>query len=159
METIIAQFARRRVFLRRRINGLSPTARIPSEIKIFQIACQPVDNSYRARQAVTPLFIGSICKRWQDVVWFTPLLWNTILLRVSRKHHGTQVQLLGDWLLNARSGPLSIKLTLEDLHESVLCAFEAIMRILVADLTTGLLLIPAYCLNVTIFLKTLISQC
>jgi hypothetical protein len=127
----MAQFAQKRVFLRRRINELSPTARIPSEIliEIFQIACQPVEIGYR--QTVTPLFIGSICRRWRDVAWSTPFLWNTIFLRVSRKHHGTQVQLLRDWLLNARSAPLSIKLFTEDKHESVLRAFEAIMRILV----------------------------
>ena len=135
IDTILAQIAQRRVFVRRRINGLSPTARIPSEIliEIFQIACQPVDKGYRVRRAVTPLFIGSICRLWRDVAWSTPLLWNTILLHVSpdRKHHDTQVQLLGDWLLNARSAPLSIKLIVEDERESVLCAFEAIMRILI----------------------------
>ena len=59
------------------------------------------------------------------------LVWNTIFLHISRKHHGTQVQLLRDWLLNARSAPLSIKLTVEDEHESVLCAFEEVLGILV----------------------------
>ena len=134
IETIMAQFAQRHVFLRRRINELSPMAKFPSEIliEIFQIACRPVYDGYKAKQAVTPLFIGSICRRWRDVTWSTPLLWNTILLNVSRKHHGTQVQLLGDWLLNAGSAPLSIKLNAaEDEDESVLCAFEAIMQILV----------------------------
>ena len=134
IETVMAQFAQRRVFLRRKMNGLSPTARIPSDIliKIFQIACQPVyKNNFRSRQAVTPLFIGSICKLWRDVAWSTPLVWDTIFLHISRKHHGTQVQLLRDWLLNARSALLSIKLTAEDEHESVLCAFEEILGILV----------------------------
>ena len=134
IETIMAQFAQRRVFLRRKMNGLSPTARIPSDIlsKIFQIACQPVyKKNYGSRQAVTPLFIGSVCRLWRDVAWSTPLVWNTIFLHISRKNHGTQVELLRDWLLNAKSEPLSIKLTVEDEHESVLCAFEAIMRILV----------------------------
>ena len=111
---------------------MSPTARIPSEIliEIFQISCQPVYNGYR--QAVTPFFIGSICRRWRDVAWSTPLLWNTILLHVSLKQHSSQVQLLRDWLLNARSAPLSIKLIAEHEHGPVLChAIEAIMRILV----------------------------
>ena len=131
----MAQFAQRHVFLRRRINELSPMATIPSEIliEIFQIACQPVYNGNNAGQAVTPLFLGSICRRWRDVTWSTPLLWNTILLHVSpsRKQHGNQAQLLKDWLLNARSAPLSIKLFAEDEDESVFHAFEAIMRILV----------------------------
>lgn len=121
----------------RRINGLSPTARIPLEIltKIFQIACQlhwqVVDNGFR--QDVTPLFIGSICGLWRDVAWSTPLLWDTVLVHISRKHHGTQAQLLGDWLLRAKSAPLDIRLFAKDsiVDEYILCAFQAIMRILV----------------------------
>jgi F-box-like len=130
----MAQLAQRRLSCRRRINKLSsPTAKIPSEIltEIFQIACRPVDNGRGARQAVTPLLIGSICRQWRDVTWSSPLLWSTIFMHVSRKTHGTQIQLLGDWLLNAKSAPLSIKLIEENEHESVLSAFEAIMRILV----------------------------
>ena len=130
----MAQFAERHVLLRRKMNGLSPMARIPSDIliKIFQIACQPVyKKNFRSKQAVTPLFIGSICRLWRDVAWSTPLIWNTIFLYISRKHHATQIQLLRDWLLNARSAPLTIKLTTEDENESVLCAFEEVLEILV----------------------------
>ncbi|KAF8804076.1 hypothetical protein BYT27DRAFT_7243853 [Phlegmacium glaucopus] len=131
IETMMAQFAQRCAFLRRRINGLSPTARIPPEIltEIFQIACQPIDNGHK--QAVTPLFIGSICRLWRDIAWSTPLLWNTILLHVSPQRHGAQVQLLVDWLSKAKSTPLSIKLVAEDEYESIVCAFPAIMRVLV----------------------------
>ena len=131
IESIMAELAERRASCRRMINELSsPTAKIPTEIliEIFQIACQPVDNGHRTRKTVTPLFIGSICRQWRDVAWSTPLLWNTIFLHVSRKNHDSQVQLLRVRLLNV---PLSIKLTAEVEHESVLCAFEAIMQILV----------------------------
>ena len=133
IETKMAQLAQRRVFLRRKINGLSPMTKIPSDIliEIFQIACKPVYNSYKVWQVATPLFIGSICRLWRDVAWSTPSLWSTIFLHVSRTHHDTQIQLLGDWLLNARSTPLCIKLTTENEHESVIYALEAIMRILV----------------------------
>ena len=133
IETITSQLARRRASCRRRINELSSTtARVPSEIliEIFRIACQPVKNGRRTRKAVTPLFIGSICRQWRDVAWSTPLLWNTILLHISRKHHGTQVQLLRDRLLKARSAPLNIRLTAED---DAHCAVETIMRILVTS--------------------------
>ena len=129
----MAQLGQRHAFCRRRINELSsPTARIPPEIliEIFQIACQPVDDDFRARQATTPLFIGSICRFWRDVAWSTPFLWSTVFLHVSRKHHATQIQLLEDWLLNAKSAPLSIKITSEGQLKFVLCAFEEIMRIL-----------------------------
>jgi len=127
--TMMARFEQRRAFLRRRINGLSPTARIPSEIltEIFQVACRPVGH----KQTVTPLLIGSICRVWRDVAWSTPLLWNTVLLHVSRKQHRAQVQLLRDWLLRARSAPLSIKLIAGEEHESTVCAFQAIIRVLV----------------------------
>ena len=131
IDTKMAQLAQRRAFLRRRINGLSPTARIPSEIliEIFQMACRPVDNGHR--KAVTPLFIGSICRLWRDIAWSTSLLWSTIVLHVSRKQHSAQVQLLGDWLLKAKSTPLSIKLIAEDEYEYIVCAFQAIMQVLV----------------------------
>ena len=104
-------------------------ARIPSEIliKIFQIACQPDDSGYK--QAVTPLFIGSICSLWRDVAWSTPLLWNTILLDFSLQYRDTHFQLLGDWLLKARSAPLSIKLTTK-FECGYLGSFETIMQIL-----------------------------
>ena len=75
IETVMAQLAQRRVFLLTKMNGLSPTARISSDIlvKNFQIACQPVyKNNFRSSQAVTPLFIRSICRRWRDVAWSTP---------------------------------------------------------------------------------------
>jgi F-box-like len=153
-----AQLAQRRMFLRRKINELSPTARIPTDIliEIFQVACKPVYHSYGSSQAVTPLFIGSICRQWRDVAWSTPLLWSTIFLHVSREHHDTQIQLLGEWLLNAKSAPLSIKLTtytegLEE-NESVLCAFEAIVRILITRsdqwLTFDSRLPPPQCRNI-----------
>ena len=45
-------------------------------------------------------------RRW------TPLLWNTILLHVSCKAHGSKVQLLRDWLLLSN-----------DKHESIFCSF------------------------------------
>ena len=104
IETMMAQLTRRRTFLRGRQNGLSPTTRIPSEvlIGIFQMACQPVD-------AVTPLFIGSICRLWRDTAWSTPLLWNTIFLHISGRRHSVRVQLLGDWLSRARLAPLTIE--------------------------------------------------
>ena len=152
IEAIMSQLARRRASCRRRINELSSTtARIPSEIlsEIFLIACQPVNDGRRSRKAVTPPFIGSICRRWRDVAWSTPFLWNTILLHISRKNHGTQVQFLRDRLLKASSAPLNIRLTAED---DAHLAFEAIMRILVTRsdywLTFNSSLPPLECQNI-----------
>jgi hypothetical protein len=44
------------------------------------------------------------------------------ITHVSRKAHGSQVQLLRDWLLRANSSPLFIKLTSDDEHESIFCS-------------------------------------
>ena len=156
---MMAQLAQRRASCRRRINELSsPTARIPAEILIgiFQIACQPVNKGHGAWQAVTPLFIGSICRQWRDVAWSTPLLWSTIFMHVSRK---PQIQLLEDWLLNAKSAPLSIKLIEKNERESVLRAFEAVMRILVTSSDYWLTFDSLLPLDATLFFKTSISQC
>ena len=110
----------------------------------FRITCQPVDNGYR--QAVTPLFIGSICKLWRDVAWSTPLLWNTILLHFSQKHHNTQIQLLGDWR-QGRNRTVSNSLRRSSTN-TFLMALKELCRSWLPDLTTGLLLIPSYRLNV-----------
>ena len=157
IETIMSQLARRRASCRRKINELSSTtARIPSKIliEIFRIVCQP---GRKIRKSVTPLFIGSICSQWREVAWAAPLLWNTILLHISRKHHGAQ---LSDRLLKARSAPLKIKLIAED---DAHCEYEAIMRILVTRtlywLTFDSLLPPLNRLDVRIFSKITISRC
>ena len=129
-----------RAFVRRRINDseLSSLTRSYGKNSLRNpywnlsdslSTCWKWPHGQASSDLVTPFFIGSICSRWRDVAWTTLLLWNTILLHVSRKYHG-QVQLLGDWLLNARSAPLSIELIWEDEPEYILSAFEAIMRIL-----------------------------
>ncbi|KAJ3486073.1 hypothetical protein NLJ89_g11844 [Agrocybe chaxingu] len=120
------KLAERRTKLRRQINSLSPTARLPPEIltEIFRTTCQQSET-------VTPLFFGSICKEWRDIAWSTPLLWNTVSLHVSRKTHGSQVQLLGEWLSRANTSPLYIKLTSDDEHESIFCSLRAVMDVLV----------------------------
>ena len=67
----------------------------------------------------TAHFLGGICKDWRQIAWSTPLIWNM----VSRKAHGSQVQLLRNWLLRANSSP---KLTFGDEHESKFCSVCAI---------------------------------
>ena len=133
VEALMENLSWRRTNLRRKINSLSSTALLPAEIltEIFWLACQLEDGG----PALTPLFFGGICKEWREIAWSTPLLWNTISLHVSRKAHGSQVQLLGDWLLRANSSPLFIKLTSDDEHESIFCSLRAIMDVLVTRST------------------------
>ena len=56
----MAQLTQRRTFLRRKINELSATARIPSDIliEIFQLACEPVNcaTDWRSRQPASLLW-------------------------------------------------------------------------------------------------------
>ncbi|KIM44059.1 hypothetical protein M413DRAFT_443120 [Hebeloma cylindrosporum] len=129
VEAMMENLSWRRTHLRRKINSLSPTALLPPEIltEIFRLACQLEDGG----PPLTPLFFGGICKEWREIAWATPLLWNTLSLHVSRKAHGSQVQLLRDWLMRANASPLFIKLTSDDEHESIFCSLRAIMDVLV----------------------------
>jgi len=124
----------RRTLLLHRLNSLSPTARLPPEIliEIFRTTCQISEST---EQPITPLFFGGICQEWREIAWSTPLLWNCVSLHVSRKTHGSQVNLLGEWLLRAGTSPLFIKLTSEDEHESIFCSLRAIMDVLVTRST------------------------
>ncbi|KAF8966047.1 hypothetical protein BDZ97DRAFT_1917754 [Flammula alnicola] len=130
IESMMGELTQRRTYLRRKINALSPTAQLPLEIltEIFRLASQASDDGERA---IPPLFFGGICKEWRNIAWSAPLLWNSVSVHVSRKTHGSQVQLLGDWLLRAKSSPLFIKLTSDDEHESIFCSLRAIMDVLV----------------------------
>lgn len=133
VEAMMENLSWRRTNLRRKINSLSPTSLLPAEIltEIFRLTCQSEDGGL----PITPLFFGGICKVWREIAWTTPLLWNTISLHVSRKAHGSQVQLLRNWLLRASSSPLFIKLTSDDEHESIFCSLRAIMDVLVTRST------------------------
>jgi hypothetical protein len=130
IEAMMENLSWRRTSLRRKINSLSPTAFLPAEIltEIFRLTCQSEDGL--GGPPVTPLFFGRICKEWREIAWSTPLLWNMISLHVSHKAHGSQIQLLRDWLLRANSSPLFIKLTSDEEHESIFCSFRAIMEVL-----------------------------
>ncbi|KAF9483633.1 hypothetical protein BDN70DRAFT_891538 [Pholiota conissans] len=127
VEMMMEKLVQRKIHLRRRINALSLTARLPPEILIyiFRIASQD------GERPIPPLFFGSICKEWRDIAWSTPLLWNSVSVHVSRQTHGSQIQLLGDWLLRAKTAPLFIKLTSDDEHEAIFCSLQTIMDVLV----------------------------
>ncbi|KAF9559842.1 hypothetical protein CPC08DRAFT_499276 [Agrocybe pediades] len=60
------------------------------------------------KRAITPLYLGSICKEWRHLVWSTPLLWRDIAMHVIATD--SQVALLRDWLLRAGTTPLDITL-------------------------------------------------
>lgn len=130
IEMMMERLAAQRAILQRSINALSPISRLPPEIltEIFRMTCQA---SADPTQRITPLFFGGICKEWREIAWSTPLLWNRVCLNVSRKTHGAQTSLLGEWLLRAKSSPLFIKLTSEDEHEAIFCSLRAILDVLV----------------------------
>ena len=109
------------------MNELSPISQLPAEIltEIFCLACHLFQDS------ITPLFFGRVCKDWRQIAWSTPLLWNTIFVKVSRRTHVTQITLLREWLLRAQSSPLSIKLTTDEEYETTCHAFRGIIELLV----------------------------
>lgn len=137
VQNLMEELARERTRLRRRINSLSPTTRLPPEIitDIFRMACEPMESTIEDAQhnntVLTPLFFGKICGEWREIAWSTPLLWSSISLHVSRKAHNAQIELLEEWLARAGTSSLSIKLTSDDEHESIFYSLRAIMDVLV----------------------------
>src|SRR6266540_2322873 len=129
IKIMMERLTARRAILQRKINALSPISQLPPEIltEIFRMACRVSANLC---QPITPLFFGRICQEWRVIAWSTPLLWNSICLNVSRKTHGAQTSLLGEWLLRAKSSPLFIKLTSEEEHEAIFCSVRAILDVL-----------------------------
>lgn len=113
--------------LQGRMNELSPISQLPTEILtgIFCLTC------HFSQDSITPLFFGGICKDWREIAWSTPLLWNTISIKVSRRTHVTKITLLREWLLRAQSSPLSIKLTTDEEYETTFYAFRGIIELLV----------------------------
>lgn len=134
VESTMERLAQRRTTLRRKINALSPTAQLPTEIltEIFRLVCQRTEDDGRL---ITPLLFGGICKEWRDISWSTPLLWNTVCLHLSRTMHGSRVQLLREWLLRANTSPLYIKLTSDDEDEATFCSLHTIIETLVVRST------------------------
>jgi hypothetical protein len=127
VESMMERLTQRRTILRRKINALSVTARLPPEIliQIFRSA------SHDGERTTPPLFFGSICREWRDIAWATPLLWNAVALHVSRTTHGARVPLLRAWLARAATAPLHIRLTSDDAHDAVFCALQTVMDVLV----------------------------
>ncbi|KDR77070.1 hypothetical protein GALMADRAFT_246254 [Galerina marginata CBS 339.88] len=44
-----------------------------------------------------PFILGRICKAWRRIVWSTPRLWSTVMIRFSSKKYFAQEQLLKEW--------------------------------------------------------------
>ena len=122
----------RRTILRRKVNSLSPTALLPTEIltKILRLTCQlehglGVSEESGRTTHYTDLLWRNLQILARNCMVHT-LLRNMISL-LSRKAHGFQVQLLRDWLLRANSLPPFTKLTFCDEHESISFSVCAIM--------------------------------
>ncbi|KAH9475192.1 hypothetical protein JR316_0012303 [Psilocybe cubensis] len=129
IDAMIENLANRRTMLRRRINNMSPIGQLPPEIltEIFRLACHTYEDGGKSH---LPLFFGRICKEWRDIAWSTPLLWNNLSLRISRKTSKIQAELLKDWLPRAQTSPLHINLTVDDEQEMTFCSLRTIMEVL-----------------------------
>jgi len=44
-----------------------------------------------------PFILGRICKAWRQIVWSTPRIWSTIMIRFASKKYAAQEQLLKEW--------------------------------------------------------------
>ncbi|KAF5341205.1 hypothetical protein D9611_005901 [Ephemerocybe angulata] len=82
--------------------------KLPQEllIEIFQFAVAA--HGGRAN-AVTPLFLGKICRSWRAMVFETCTFWQEVTLIIN-PHCSTQISLLADWTARAGSLPLSVSI-------------------------------------------------
>ena len=149
LEAMLENLSWKRTILRRKVNSLSPTALLPTEIltKILRLTCQL--EGRLGGPPITPIFFGEIYKDWREIAWFIPLLWNMILLHLSK----------GIWLPSSaaqRLAPASKfvatlhQVDIGDEHASISCSVCAIM--------TRSASIAFYLFNVMASSKTTISN-
>lgn len=108
VKTYLAQIIRKRAPLKQDINNVfSPIIRLPLELssEIFLAACLTND----CRDNINPLFLGSVCKQWRELIWSMPQLWTTLSTRVD-KRSDQHISLLREWLARSGQHPLSIRL-------------------------------------------------
>ncbi|TFK38515.1 hypothetical protein BDQ12DRAFT_631087 [Crucibulum laeve] len=104
-------------FLQTKYNDLSPAARLPHEIwaEIFQCYLpEPMSALFFSSDHLNPFIFGKICNLWRQIAWYTPALWASVHLRLSRRSYIHQQALLEEWILRSASYPLSVYLTYAD---------------------------------------------
>lgn len=65
-------------------------------------------RSYIESGTITPLFLGSICRRWREVSWMTPQLWSTLYIHLVSQNIKVVNQLIVQWLYRSGQLPLDI---------------------------------------------------
>ncbi|TFK38416.1 hypothetical protein BDQ12DRAFT_630892 [Crucibulum laeve] len=124
MEPLFIQYGRS---MRRKLNSTSPVCRLPPELlaELLLVACHdylhwkpleyvPHRGSAATRSLTTPLFLGSICTTWREIVWSNSRFWTSFSLEVSVTRSAAQACLLEEWIARTNNQTLSIVLSMED---------------------------------------------
>ncbi|KAF9552181.1 hypothetical protein CPC08DRAFT_768510 [Agrocybe pediades] len=75
-------------------------------VEIFLWVCPPPALDAWKVVPSTPLYLGTICKQWREMAWSSAILWKDVAVQLAPT--SAQVSLLRDWLLRAKTMPLSI---------------------------------------------------
>ena len=78
---------------------------LPPEILSHIFTFYPIDFDH-----MTPLFLGSVCRRWREVAWSTPELWTYISVHLTNQIFGV-IQRCSLWLDRSGVLPLNIRIS------------------------------------------------
>ena len=67
------------------------------------------------QHCVTPLFFGSVCRRWREVAWSTPELWTYIPVHLTSQNFDITrvIQICSQWLDRSGELPLNIRISFD----------------------------------------------
>ncbi|CAA7257468.1 unnamed protein product [Cyclocybe aegerita] len=89
----------------------APCDVLPSELlaEIFKLTSKPPPFCKTPNTNFTlPLLLGAVCHKWHEIAWGLPTLWKYVHLVLSIKHYDVCVDLLEEWLDQAKDCPLHI---------------------------------------------------
>ncbi|KAF9039111.1 hypothetical protein BJ165DRAFT_1351818, partial [Panaeolus papilionaceus] len=117
-ESIVA-LVKRHAMLKEKRNSYAPVMGLPLEVLtlIFEFACMGSQTAEGVPGAVSPFFLGTICRAWRGIAWNATQLWSTIKLRLDEQRSLAQAELVREWLARSRQRRLDITL-LEDFPPS-----------------------------------------
>ncbi|KAF9473895.1 hypothetical protein BDN70DRAFT_924938 [Pholiota conissans] len=111
MEENLSNLKAFRVSKNEKLNEVhDPLSRLPVELvsKIFtNLRLLPTDTPDRI--TISPLLLGTICRRWRTISWSIPELWSTIAIDICNTHGGI-ADIIEPWLNRSCKLPLSINI-------------------------------------------------